>query len=357
MHEILLNWGSAGALLLIVAGMVVLVFGGESLIRGATRLAMAMNISPLIVGLTVVAFGTSAPELALSLNAALNGKADLAVGNVIGSNICNICLILGLAALLKPIVVSSSLIRREIPMAIGFSILVYFFALSGGTGPWSSVFDGKYEGRILPWEGALFFGSLLVYVGWTIYEVLFRRQQNEKYVKELEDEVSTPEKKQREKVFGFGNLIVNICYLIVGIALLVAGADMLVQGSVHLARSLGVSELIIGLTILAAGTSLPELVVSVMAAVRGKSDIAVGNVVGSNVFNLLGVLGPTAMVASGGLAVTPKALQFDIPLMILFSIFCIVICITGRRVSRGEGVFLLLCYAAYVVFLCFSETL
>lgn len=354
MYDLFLQWGLVGRMTLVVGGMILLIAGGESLIRGASRLAVALRIPPLIVGLTVVAFCTSAPELAVSLNAALNGKADIAVGNVVGSNICNICLILGLAAALRPIVVSSSLIRREIPLMIGISILVYGFAASGGDGALYSIFEGTYEGRIFRWEGAWFVLILILYTFWTIREIRSHRNRNERYVEEIETDVIPAENDRHDKISGPGNFILNACYLIVGIGMLVAGSDMLVQGASSLARSFGVSELTIGLTVLAVGTSLPELVVSVLAALRGKSDIAVGNVVGSNIFNILGVLGSTAIIA-GGLDVSAKALQFDIPVMILVSVFCIVICITGRKISRTEGVFLLLCYVVYVAFLGVSD--
>lgn len=362
MYDLILDFGYAGPIGLILLGLAVLVFGGEALIRGASRLAVAMKISPLVVGLTIVAFCTSAPELAVSVSAVLKGNADIAVGNVVGSNICNICLILGFAALLKPIVVSSTLIRREIPLMIALFLLTYFFALSGSEMPLSQLFHGDYEGLIVPWEGVFLFLVLCAYTGWTIYEVLYHKKGNEEYVKEIEEEIVPPpsEEKHDEKIHGFTNILVNVCLLIIGIAMLVAGADMLVQGSVTIAKKLGVSELIIGLTILAVGTSLPELIVSILAAIQGKSDIAVGNVIGSNIFNILGVLGPTAfltgLVGGDGLKVTGKALQFDMPIMILVSIFCIVICVTGRRVSRGEGVFLLFCYAVYLALLCVMDS-
>ncbi len=360
MYEFILNWGVFGPLLLIIAGMVILVIGGESLIRGASRLAVALKIPPLVVGLTIVAFCTSAPELAVSLSAAFKGNADIAIGNVVGSNICNICLILGLAALLQPINVESTLIRREIPMVILLSILMYAFAISGGDAPLSTLFSGRYEGLILPWEGGLFVAALCGYIGWTVYEVLFHKKDNAEYAKEIEQEILPDTEHPEAGTKGWKNIVMNVCLLIIGIVMLVIGSDMMVLGSVKLAKMFGVSELIIGLTILAVGTSLPELIVCILAAIQGKSDIAVGNVIGSNVFNMLGVLGPTALATgftqAGGLRVTSKALLFDIPIMILVSIFCIVICVRGRKVSRGEGVFLLLCYAAYLVLLCLMDS-
>lgn len=354
MLESILGLGLFGAFLLMIIGIIVLIGGGEVLIRGASRLAIALKIPPLIVGLTIVAFCTSAPELAVSLNAAVSGKADMAIGNVVGSSICNICLILGISAVIRSITVSSVLILREIPLMIFLSFLMYAFALSGGDG-FFSLFEGDYEGMITCSEGLIFLGILVAYICWTVYEVSKHKKQNEEYIREIEEGVVSLEH-EGGKIIGKGNLIVNVCYLIIGIATLCAGSEMLVKGGVSMARTFGVSELVIGLTILAVGTSLPELVVSVLAAVQGKAELAVGNVVGSNIFNILGVLGLTAVFSSDGIDVAAKALQFDIPFMLLISLFCIVICITGKRISRGEGVFLLVCYATYLCFICFSES-
>ncbi len=349
MYEALLNLGMFGPILLILIGMAILVGGGESLVRGATRLAAAMKIPPLIVGLTVVAFCTSAPEFAVSLSATFKGNADIAVGNVVGSNICNICLILGFSALLRPILVSASLIRREIPLMIGLSVLLYVFAVTGAVEPVSNLFRRTLEGKILPWHGGVFVALLFAYVGWTVHEVRAKKSRNEEYVKEIEEETPT-----------IGGSLSGIVLLLIGIGLLVVGSDMMVQGAVKVAQKLGVSELVIGLTIVAVGTSLPELVVSVLAAVQGKSDIAVGNVVGSNIFNILGVLGPCALFSfatpSRAVNVSAPSLWLDMPVMILTAVFCSVICITGHRVTRGEGLFLLACYAIYLGFLCFLQT-
>ncbi len=360
MYEIILQWGVTGPLLLVIAGLAILIIGGESLIRGASRLAVAMKIPPLIIGLTIVACCTSAPELAISLSAAFKGNADMAIGNVVGSNICNICLILGLAALLQPIRVESTLIRREIPMVILLSIIVYVFAVLGGDAPLSILFSGQFTGQMLPWQGGLLMAILCGYIAWTVYEVLVHKKANAEYAKEVEQEVLPDSIAESQGwLKGWRAFAVNVGLLILGIAMLVFGSDMMVLGSVKLAKMFGVSELIIGLTILAVGTSLPELVVSVLAAAQGKSEIAVGNVIGSNAFNILGVLGPTAFITgftqAGGLQVSPRVLLFDIPIMILASFFCIVICITDRKVSRKEGVFLLLSYAAYLVFLCVMD--
>ncbi len=350
MYDTLLTFGLWGPSALIAIGIVVLICGGEVLVRGAARLAIALRISPLIVGLTIVAACTSAPELAVSAMAAFRGNGDIAVGNVVGSNICNICLILGISAVLSPIAVSATLIRREIPLMILLAGVSYYFALTGGSGYFPSLFNGEYVGSIARWEGIVFLLGLVGYMAWTVREVRKNRDKNTELIKEVEEGVDVCG--SVEKSVGIGNAITNICLIVIGVGLLIIGSDMLVKGGVRAARIFDISELIIGLTVLAVGTSLPELVVSVLAALKGKSDIAVGNVIGSNIFNTTGVLGVAAAISPNGLKVAPKALQLDFPVMILMSVFCIVICITGRRVSRGEGIFLLTCYGVYLAFLC-----
>jgi len=357
MLDVVLQWGYIGPATLIVVGMVILVSGGEILVRGASQLAVATKIPPVIVGLTIVAFGTSAPELAVSLSAVLKGSADLAVGNVVGSNICNIGLILGIAALLSPIAVSSSLIRREIPIMVVLTFLMYLLAVFGTTTPVSELFCEQFDGGlILPWGGGLLVALLVAYMGWTIFELRYRKESNRVYAHELEENVLPDKECPEQKIGGWKHMLLYVLLIITGIILLVIGSDLMVQGSVRIAKLMGVSEFIIGLTILAVGTSLPELMVTLLAAMKRQSDIAIGNVIGSNIFNVLGVLGITALFSGGtsygGLQVSAQALRFDMPVMILMSLFCMVICITGRRVTRGEGVFLLLCYAAYIAALC-----
>lgn len=359
MYDVILQWGLVGPALLIVVGMAILIGGGEVLLKGASRLAVAARIPPVIVGLTIVAFATSSPELAITLSATLKGNAEIAIGNIVGSNICNIALVLGIAAVLSPVAVCSTLIRREIPLMVAVSFLAYILAVLGSGMPLSSLFSGQFEGMFLPWAGALMFGILLVYIGWTIYEVRRHRAANEAFIQEIEAEILPDAENPDAKIGGWKNIGINLCLIAVGLALLIFSADMLVQGSVQVARMMGVSELVIGLTILAIGTSLPELMITVMAAIKGKSDIAIGNIVGSNIFNILGVWGISALFSgatvAGGLVVSARALYFDMPVMLLVAVFCIVICFTGRRITRGEGIFLLLCYAAYLVALCMLD--
>jgi len=356
MYDIIIQWGILGPALLIVVGMIVLIGGGETLLKGASRLAVAAKIPPIIVGLTIVAFATSAPELAITLSATLKGSAEIAIGNIVGSNICNIALVLGVAAVLSPVAVCSSLIRREIPLMVAITFLAYILVILCSEMPLSSLFTGQFEGMFLPWTGALMVSILIAYVGWTIYEIRRHRANNEIIIQELEAEILPDTEHPDAKIGGRKNIGINLCLIAAGLTLLIFAADILVQGSVQVARMMGVSELVIGLTILAVGTSLPELMITVMAAIKGKSDIAVGNIIGTNIFNILGVWGISALfsgaTAAGGLVVSARALYFDMPVMLLVAVFCIVICFTDRRVTRNEGVFLLLCYAAYLIALC-----
>jgi cation:H+ antiporter len=209
--------------------------------------------------------------------------------------------------------------------------------------------------------GGLMVCMIIAYTAWTVYEVRRHRTDNEVYADDLEKGVLPDTDNPQVNISGWKNIGINLCLIAVGLAFLILGADMMVQGSVKIARLMGVSELLIALTIVAIGTSLPELMISSMAAIKGKSDIAVGNIIGSNIFNILGVLGIATLFSGGniidgntvgGLLISARVLYFDIPVMILMTLFCIVICFTGHRITRGEGVFLLLCYAAYVVALC-----
>ncbi len=306
--------------LLLIAGLVLLTVGAEILVRGASALARRFGVSALVVGLTVVAMGTSAPELAVGLQASLSGQADLAVGNIVGSNIFNVLWILGLAAVILPLAVSSRLVRVDVPWMVGTSLLVWVFAGDG------------LIGRV---EGAILFGGLVVYTVWLI--VLERRD-----IRAVADVPASA------VPVGPRRATVALLHVVVGIALLLLGARWLVGGAVAIARSLGIGELAIGLTVVAAGTSAPELATSVVASLRGERDMAVGNVVGSNLFNLLAVLGASAAVAQDGVRVDATALTFDIPVMVAVSLLCLPVFVSGGRISRGEGLLFLLCFAAYL---------
>ncbi|MCL4806651.1 MAG: calcium/sodium antiporter [Thermoanaerobaculia bacterium] len=320
---------SALTILLFVLGIALLVLGAELLVRGASRLALAAGVSPLVVGLTVVAFGTSAPELAVSVRAAVAGSADIAYGNVVGSNIFNVLFILGLSALVAPLLVDRQLIRRDVPIMVGVSLLLPLLAL-----------DGKI-GRI---DGALLFGGILAYTAFSVIESRKERSATrEEMAAGTSDEAP-------------GAWWANLLLVVGGVGMLVLGARWLVDGAVVFARALGVSELIIGLTIVAAGTSLPEVATSVLASIRGHRDIAVGNVVGSNIFNILCVLGLTGLVAPGGVPVSPDALAFDTPVMIGVALACLPIFFVGPGIARWEGALFLFYYAAYVTFIVLEAT-
>lgn len=318
--------------ILFAVGLVILIAGAEFLVRGASRLAVTMGISPLVVGLTVVAFGTSAPELAVTIQSGLSGAPEIALGNVIGSNIANVLLILGVSALIGPLIVAQQLIRLDVPLMIGVSCLPLLLGL-----------DGKI-GRL---DGLLLFAGIVTYIVFAI-----RQSRKE----------SRPVAVGYDQEFGQGGhmglreVFLNIILVIVGLALLVLGARWLVNGAVSIARALGLSELIIGLTIIAAGTSLPEVATSVIASLRGERDIAVGNVVGSNLFNILAALGLTAAVAPMGISVPAAALRFDIPFMIAVAIACLPIFFTGYRIARWEGALFLAYYVAYTLYLILDAT-
>jgi cation:H+ antiporter len=320
-------------IVMLVAGLIILVIGAEGLVRGSSRLAAALGISPLVIGLTVVAFGTSSPEMAVSVQSALAGQGDIALGNVIGSNIFNVLFILGISALITPLVVAQQLVRLDVPLMIGISIVVWLMALNG------------YLGR---WEGMLLFAGIIIYTAFLIW-------QSRRESKAVQEEYASEYAERETRTWQHTAL--NIVLTVGGLALLVLGAQWFVDGATQLARFFGVSDLIIGLTIVAAGTSLPEVAASVVAALRGERDIAVGNVVGSNIFNLLAVLGLAGLVAPGeGLAVAPGILAIDLPFMVAVAIACLPIFFTGGTVKRWEGIVFLGYYVAYTVFLILTAT-
>ena len=324
----------------LIAGLAGLVLGAEWLVRGATRLASRWGVSPLVVGLTVVAFGTSAPELAVSVSSGFSGRAEIALGNVVGSNIFNVLFILGISAVIVPLVVDQKLVRLDVPVMIGVSTLTYGFGLDG------------HLGRI---EGLLLSAGLLGYTAWCI--VVGRREAppvQAEYAEAFGTHASGGDGTTHRG--GAGNWFWQAALVTGGLALLVLGSVWFVDGASQVARNLGISELVVGLTIVAGGTSLPELATSVIAAVRGERDIAVGNVVGSNLFNILGVLGISALVSPNGVAVSPQALRFDIPVMLASAVACLPIFFTGHRIARWEGALFLLYYFAYTITLVMMAT-
>lgn len=308
------------SILLMLAGLVLLFVGAEGLVRGSAALALRLGIPPLIVGLTIVALGTSSPELVVSIQAALSGRGAIAVGNVVGSNIVNIAVILGLAVVIRATTVHAQLVRFDVPILVGCSVLLM-----------GLLADGQL-GRL---EGMLLVVGLLLYVGAAIY--IARRESA------AEEAVDVPELKPPA-----GSPWRDVAFVIVGLGVLVVGARLLVDGAVTIAQSLGLSEAVIGLTIVALGTSLPEMATSAVAAVRGEGDIAVGNVVGSNLFNVLAILGISVLVRpveQAGISIV------DLAVMTALAVILLPLMRTDFRLVRWEGAVLLLIYVGYVVYL------
>jgi cation:H+ antiporter len=314
---------------LVVVGLALLIAGGEALVRGAGTLASKAGISPLVIGLVVVSAATSAPELAVTVGAVLNGEPDLAVGNVVGSNIVNILLILGLSAVLSPLVIKRQLVRFDMPVMVGISIA--FLAVS-------------LDGSISVLDGMLLFGALVIH---TIMSIRLGRK-----------EILAPDTKPDTMPLNSKpvSIWLAILLLIAGIGLLVLGAQFLVTGAVSIATALGVSSLVIGLTVVAIGTSLPELATSLIAIRRGETDMAVGNVVGSNIFNIGVVIGVPAMLFAEGIPVAPAAIAIDLPLMLAAAVALLPIAFTGFVVARWEGALFVVLYVAYTLYLVLDST-
>ncbi len=307
-------------LLLLFAGLLLLYLGGEALVRGATALAARLGMPPLLIGLTVVAFGTSSPELAVSIDASISGHADIAIGNVVGSNICNVALILGACALLRPLKVEARVIRLDIPIMIGCSAMLAIL-LS--------------DGALSRSEGALLFGLLVAYVYFSI--------------RQARAEVEPVRQEFRALVLGRrSSMLVAIALVGVGLVMLAGGGGVFVDAAAELARRVGVSEAVVALTIVAAGTSMPELATSLVASARGQHDIAIGNVVGSNTFNVLGVLGLAAALSPlSGIAIQCA----DFVAMMVAAVLLLPLMYTQFRLVRWEGGLLLVSYIAYVSWL------
>jgi cation:H+ antiporter len=307
----------------LLGGLVLLAAGAELLVRGAAGLAARSGLSALVIGLTVVAFGTSAPEVAVSLDATLAGRSAIAVGNVVGSNVFNVLFILGASAIVAPLLVSRQILRTDVPILIGVSALAWVMAL---------------DGRLSRFDGGLLLVGFVAYTAFTVREG--RRQSA------AEAPAGRPS----------SPWAVQAGLVLAGLALLVLGAHWFVAGAVDVARLLAWSETVIGLTIVAAGTSMPEVATSLLAAVRGERDIAVGNVVGSNILNLLAILGLSAVVAAGGLEVAPAVLRFDLPVMVAVALATAPIALIRGVIGRAHGLFFLGAYAAYTGYLVLDST-
>lgn len=315
---------------LMAVGLLVLTLGGELLIRGASRLSVYLGLPPLVIGLTVVAYGTSAPEMAVSVQAGLRGFAHIAVANVVGSNIFNILFILGLCALILPLKVTPQLVRRDVPVMIVASLAA-----------WAMAADGTIE------RGP----ALLLLAGLAVYTVITLRAGRRDHVRamdEMADEINVASIPPRTPL----RILFSLGLVVVGLVLLVAGSDWFVKGAIAVARWLGVPEVIIGLTIVAAGTSLPEVAASIVAAVKGERDIAIGNAVGSNICNLLAILGVAGAVTPGGLVVAPEMLRLDLPVMVGVALMCWPVFYNGHNITRRDGALMFggyLVYTAYLV--------
>ncbi len=309
------------SLLSIVGGLVLLVFGADGLVRGSSSVALRMGVSALAIGLTIVAFGTSSPELVVSLNASLNGHGAISLGNVVGSNICNIALILGVASIIRPIEIRAVVVRREVPIMLVVSAFL-----------WILIYDGELSRT----DGAIFTVGIVAYTLLTFY--LSRKKDKREIEEEFADAVAPKSK----------SVWLDIIFIVGGFAFLIVGANLFLDGAVAIAHYFGVSEIVIGLTIVALGTSMPELATSAVASFKNESDVAIGNVIGSNVFNILGVLGITSLVkpmSAGDLS------SLDLGVM-LGSAFLLWLML-GRRflLDRLEGAILLVGYAIYIYML------
>ena len=308
------------SVLILLAGFALLYFGGEYLVKGSSSLALQLGVTPLLVGLTVVAFGTSSPEMAVSVKAGLSGVGDVALGNVVGSNIFNILGILGIAALVQPMVVKAQIIQVDSPIMIGVSLLLCFF---------------YRDGMLSRAEGIGLFLGIIVYV---IFSIRLARKEKQ----EVKDEFAEGIQEDHQPLW------VNLLFIGGGLVALVFGGRFFVDGSVAIARSLGVTEAVIGLTIVAIGTSMPELATSLIASMKKEGDIAIGNIVGSNIFNILAILGITAMLqplAMGNITWT------DMVVMVVTAVVLVPIMRTGFTISRAEGAVMLVAYVGYVVYL------
>lgn len=332
-----------GAIAALVFGLVLLVGGGEVLVRGASSIAEAAGLSPLVVGLTVVSFATSAPEFAVTMQAVASGSPGLAIGNVVGSNIANILLVLGVAAVIAPLAVKSPVVKRDVPVMVGMSLLATVLA---------------FNGVIARWQGAILVAALFAYLGWTLKVSRAEAAEQDRSVAAEEPEVAADPLleeaaapiRTNPPVVLSGGLVIG------GVALLVGGATLLVNGATSVASSFGLSDLVIGLTIVAIGTSLPELATSVIAALRGQRDLAVGNAVGSNIFNLGAVLGFAAVFSPNGIVIPEGASNFDFVLMTGVAILLLPVVYTGMAVARWEGAMFLLYYVAYTTYLLLASS-
>lgn len=307
-------------IVLLIIGLIILIVGGDYLVRGSSSIALRLHLSPLVVGLTIVAFGTSAPELLISIQSALKGSPDIVMGNVIGSNICNLALVLGLTAVISPVKVQTNSIRFDWPMTMGASILLYLVVR---------------EGTIIAIEGVLFLMIIISYLFFIIHQS--RKDTKANVSKEENDEIPETPFKQIWK---------DIVFIIIGCIGLYFGSEWFVNSAKELALGMGVEERVVGLTVVALGTSLPELVTAAIASSKGQTDLALGNLMGSNIFNILSILGITSIIRE--INVHVEILNKDIIWMLLVTLMILPLMIMRREVGRVDGFILLIVYAVYI---------
>ncbi len=316
----------------LLLGLIVLVAGAELIVRGGSRVAGHLGIRPIVVGLTVVSIGTSTPELAVGIGAAVQDAGPLAVGNIVGTNIVNVLLILGMSALLQPLAIERRTLRFDLPLMTVSALALLMMAI---------------DGTLTRQEGAVLVFSALVY---TALLVTWSRQESRQVRAEYRNEYGIPVARRSAGEVAYAALM-----LVGGIAVVVLGSDWLVMGAVDLARMLGVSEALIGLTIVAVGTSSPELVTTIVGTLKGDRDIAIGNLLGSSIYNVLAILGITCLVPPAGLAVGPNLVGIDIPVMVAVTILAIPVFVSGRRVTRAEGLLFVTAYVVYVMYLLLTR--
>ncbi len=306
---------------LLFVGLIVLIAGGDYLVKGASSIALRIHLSPLVIGLTIVAFGTSAPELLISVQAALKNSPDIAMGNVIGSNICNLALVLGVTAVIHPIKVSSTSLKIDWPTTMGVSLLLYLFVK---------------EGFVNSYEGYLFITILIIY----LFIIIRKSRKDTKIAKELAKDSEIPDAPSQL-------IWKDIVFILIGCAGLYFGSEWFVGSVQEIALKFGIEERIIGLTVVAIGTSLPELVTSIVASYKGQTDLALGNLMGSNIFNILSILGITSIIHE--IEVSDQILHTDIIWMLVITLLILPFMASKRRVGRIEGSILIFVYLIYVV--------
>jgi len=320
-------------IILFILGLILLYIGAEFLVRGSSRLALLAHISPVVIGLTVVAFGTSFPEFVTSMVAAWQDKIDLAIGNIIGSNIANICLILGISGLLYPVIIDPLTVKKELYWMMAASVLFWVFG---------------FNGTISHFEGAVLFAGIIIFTLIMIRNCI----KDRKKIKEEDSIVRESEKLHRlPSVVRFS---IYLTMTIGGIYLLMLGSEWLIESATNIARVLGVSEIVIGLTLVAFGTSLPELATAIIAIVRKENEILLGNIVGSNIFNILFVGGFLSTFFSA--PINQKVITFDIPIMLVVSLYLVIIVLKQKKISRLTGLILFSIYTIYIVYLFMNQT-